>query len=552
MKKIWLESYPQHVAEQIDIGDLTSILDLWDSSCKRFPNSPAFSNFGCSLTFAEADALVANFAAWLQAQDSLQAGDRVAIMMPNLLQYPVALLGALRAGMVVVNVNPLYTARELQHQLSDSGAKAIVVLEHFAATVAEVLDKTDVQIVLSTEVGDFLKPLKGALINFVLRRVKKVIKPWHIPRARRFKSVVQSAAGLPRAQADLQLDSLAFLQYTGGTTGLAKGAMLSHRNIVSNVLQAKSYVGNALQDGQEVAITALPLYHIFSLTANLFYISSIGGLNVLITNPRDFPAFVKELKNWQFSFITGVNTLFNALLNTPGFAELDFSKLKVSLGGGMAVTQNVADRWQQVTSHTLVEAYGLTETSPAVCINPTTLEAYNGAIGLPLSSTDIKIIDNDGKELGVNEEGELCVSGPQVMQGYWQREPETKQAFTADGYFKTGDYATINEQGFVYILDRKKDMVNVSGFNVYPNEIENVVSKLAGVGECAAIGMADSDSGERVKLFVVRSDANLQQDAVSDYCKKNLTSYKCPKEIVFVEELPKTNVGKILRRALRD
>ena len=552
MEKIWLKSYPEHVPENIDLGNIQSIMDLWDNSCRNYPNSPAFANFGHTLSFAETDALVADFAAWLQAQSELAAGDRIAIMMPNLLQYPIALLGALRAGLVVVNVNPLYTARELKHQLKDSGAKAIVVLEHFAATVQEVLPDTDVKIVLTTEVGDMLKPLKGALINFVLRKVKKMIKPWHIAQAQKFKSALQQGASQPRAQAALKLEDLAFLQYTGGTTGLSKGAMLSHSNIVSNVLQAKAYVGNSLQDGKEVAITALPLYHIFSLTANLFYISSIGGLNVLITNPREFAAFVKELKKWPFSFITGVNTLFNALLNTEGFNEVDFSNLKVSLGGGMAVTQGVADRWQQTTGHVLLEAYGLTETSPAVCINPTSLQSYNGAIGLPISSTDIQILGEQEKELGIGEEGELCVKGPQVMSGYWQRDEENKQAFSKAGYFKTGDYAAVDKQGFVRILDRKKDMINVSGFNVYPNEVENIVSTMDGINECAAIGVPDDASGEKVKLFVVRSNPDLSEAAILDFCAQNLTNYKRPKVIAFVDDLPKTNVGKILRRELRD
>ena len=552
MEKIWLKSYPEHVPENIDLGNIQSIMDLWDNSCRNYPNSPAFANFGHTLSFAEIDALVADFAAWLQAQSELAAGDRIAIMMPNLLQYPIALLGALRAGLVVVNVNPLYTARELKHQLKDSGAKAIVVLEHFAATVQEVLTDTDVKIVLTTEVGDMLKPLKGALINFVLRKVKKMIKPWHIAHAQKFKAALQRGASQPRAAAELKLEDLAFLQYTGGTTGLSKGAMLSHSNIVSNVLQAKAYVGNSLQDGKEVAITALPLYHIFSLTANLFYISSIGGLNVLITNPREFAAFVKELKKWPFSFITGVNTLFNALLNTEGFNQVDFSNLKVSLGGGMAVTQGVADRWQQTTGHVLLEAYGLTETSPAVCINPTSLQSYNGAIGLPISSTDIQILGEQEKELGVGEEGELCVKGPQVMSGYWQRDEENKQAFSKSGYFRTGDYAAVDEQGFVRILDRKKDMINVSGFNVYPNEVENIVSTMDGINECAAIGVPDDASGEKVKLFVVRSNPDLSEAAILDFCAQNLTNYKRPKVIAFVDDLPKTNVGKILRRELRD
>ena len=552
MEKIWLKSYPEHVPENIDLGNIQSIMDLWDNSCRNYPNSPAFANFGHTLSFAETDALVADFAAWLQAQSELAAGDRIAIMMPNLLQYPIALLGALRAGLVVVNVNPLYTARELKHQLKDSGAKAIVVLEHFAATVQEVLADTDVKIVLTTEVGDMLKPLKGALINFVLRKVKKMIKPWHIAHAQKFKAALQQGASQPRAAAALKLEDLAFLQYTGGTTGLSKGAMLSHSNIVSNVLQAKAYVGNSLQDGKEVAITALPLYHIFSLTANLFYISSIGGLNVLITNPREFAAFVKELKKWPFSFITGVNTLFNALLNTEGFNQVDFSNLKVSLGGGMAVTQGVADRWQKTTGHVLLEAYGLTETSPAVCINPTSLQNYNGAIGLPISSTDIQILGEQEQELGVGEEGELCVKGPQVMSGYWQRDEENKQAFSKGGYFKTGDYAAVDEYGFVRILDRKKDMINVSGFNVYPNEVENIVSTMDGINECAAIGVPDDASGEKVKLFVVRSNPDLSEAAILDFCAQNLTNYKRPKVIAFVDDLPKTNVGKILRRELRD
>ena len=552
MEKIWLSSYPEHVPEHIDLDGLQSILDLWDKSCARFGASPAFSNLGHSLTYAQVDKMSQDFAAWLQADPALEAGDRVAIMMPNLLQYPIALLGVLRAGMVVVNVNPLYTARELEHQLSDSGAKAIVILEHYAAVLEKVLPNTSVKTVLTTQVGDLLKPLKALIVNFVLRRVKKMIPAWNIPQAQKFSAAIAGGGALPRAQAERGLEKLAFLQYTGGTTGVSKGAMLSHGNIVANVMQAKAAVGNRLNEGSEIAITALPLYHIFSLTANMFYISAIGGLNVLITNPRDFPAFVKELQNWQFTFITGVNTLFNALLNTPGFEQVDCSKLKIALGGGMAVTQAVADRWKQATGVTLLEAYGLTETSPAVCINPTSLADYNGAIGLPVPSTDIKIIAEDGSEVGLDAEGELCVHGPQVTSGYWQREADTKAAFTDDGFFKTGDYASIDAQGFVRILDRKKDMIVVSGFNVYPNEVENVVGNVAGVLECAAIGVADGDSGERVRLYVVRSDPRLTEQAIMEHCQENLTNYKRPKEIIFRDELPKTNVGKILRRELRD
>ena len=548
----WLQSYPQGVPAEIDPDQYRSISAVFASSVSRYGDRPAYSNFGKALTYAEVDALSAQFAAYLLGELGLKKGDRVAIMMPNCLQYPIATFGVLRAGMTVVNVNPLYTARELKHQLVDAGASAIVVVDNFGHTVQEVLAETPLKQVITTGLGDMIGFPKGAIVNFVLKYVKKMVPDYDIPGSVRFREALAIGKRHALPQVDIDPGDIAFLQYTGGTTGVAKGAMLTHRNLVANMQQASAWLGaNQLERGKEVIITALPLYHIFALTANGLVFMELGGLNHLITNPRDMPGFVKELKGTRFTAITGVNTLFNGLLNTPGFDEIDFSSLKVTLGGGMAVQRAVAERWKKVTGVTLVEAYGLTETSPAACINPLDIQEFNGSIGLPIPSTDVCVKDDDGNILPHGDVGELCVKGPQVMKGYWQRPEETAQVIDADGWLHTGDMARIEPSGFVYIVDRKKDMILVSGFNVYPNEVEDVVAAMPGVLEVAAIGVPDERSGEAVKLFVVRKDPSLTAEQIKAYCRETLTGYKQPRQIEFRTELPKTNVGKILRKELR-
>ncbi|ASJ76683.1 AMP-binding protein [Granulosicoccus antarcticus] len=553
MEKPWLQSYPPGVPEDIDTHAYASVVDIFTESTQRFAERPAFQNMGKSITYQELDQLTQQFASWCQHEAGLQKGDRIAIMMPNLLQYPVIVFGALRAGLVVVNTNPLYTERELEHQLKDSGAKAIVVVEAFAHTLAEVIDKTEVKTVVLTRFGDMLGFPKSLLVNFVIKYVKKMVPPFSLPGAHHMKDVLAKGASLPPAVAELEQDDLAFLQYTGGTTGVAKGAMLTHRNMVCNIQQAWTWINAIKQkEGHEVIITALPLYHIFALTANCLTYMKMGALNLLITNPRDMPGFVKELGKHPFTAITGVNTLFNALMNTPGFDKIDFSHLKLTLGGGMAVQKSVADRWKEITGITLIEAYGLTETSPAACINPMDLEEYNDSIGLPLSSTEASIRDTDNKEVPMGETGELCIRGPQVMKGYWQRPKETAEAVDSEGWLHTGDVAIMNEKGFFKIVDRLKDMILVSGFNVYPNEIEAVLSAHPGILEVGAIGIPDEHSGEIVKVVIVRKDPALTEADIKAYCKEELTGYKRPKVIQFVDDLPKTNVGKILRRELRE
>jgi len=549
----WLQSYPQGVPAEIDPDKYRSIPEVFAASVAEFGQRPAYRNFGRTLTYAEVDALSTQFAAYLLGELGLKKGDRVAIMMPNCLQYPIATFAILRAGMTVVNVNPLYTARELRHQLVDSGAAAIVVVDNFGHTVQEVLADTPLRQVITTGLGDLIGFPKGAIVNFVLKHVKKMVPDYDIPGAVRFREALAIGRRHPLPQVDIDPGDIAFLQYTGGTTGVAKGAMLTHRNLVANMQQASAWLShNDLERGNEVIITALPLYHIFALTANGLVFMELGGLNHLITNPRDMAGFVKELKGARFTAITGVNTLFNGLLNTPGFDQVDFSALKFTLGGGMAVQRAVAERWKQVTGVTLVEAYGLTETSPAACINPLDLKEFNGSIGLPIPSTDVCVKDDDGNVLPRGEIGELCVKGPQVMKGYWQRPEETAKAIDADGWLHTGDMARIDERGFVYIVDRKKDMILVSGFNVYPNEIEDVVAAMPGVLEVAAVGVPDERSGEAVKLFVVRKDPALTAEQIKAHCREALTGYKQPRYIEFRNELPKSNVGKILRKELRD
>ncbi len=551
MNKPWLLHYPKGVPAEIDLGEFSSILEIFDSSCRSYAGRVAFSNFKTTLTYAELDRQTRDFAAFLQHR-GLRKGDRIALMMPNILQYPVALFGALRAGLVVVNTNPMYTARELKHQLLDSGARAIVIVENFAHVLQEVRDQVPLDCILTTRVGDLLKFPRGLVVNFVLKYLKKAIPQWTLPGSLSFSKALDQGRKLPLEPVRLGFEDIAFLQYTGGTTGVAKGAMLTHRNMVANMLQSKAWLTSSdIGDDGEIIITALPLYHIFALTANCLVFMALGGCNVLVTNPRDMPGFVKELSENRFTMITGVNTLFNGLLNTPGFSELDFSGLKGALGGGMAVQRAVAERWKQVTGRPLIEAYGLTETSPAACMNPLDLEEFTGSIGMPISSTECAIMDDAGALLPVGQTGELVVRGPQVMKGYWQRPEETAKVITADGWLRTGDIAEMDERGYFRIVDRKKDMILVSGFNVFPNEIEDVLAMHPKVQEVAAIGLPDEKSGESVKVFIVPKDHSLTVNEVQEFAAEQLTGYKRPRHVEFCEELPKSNVGKILRRELR-
>ncbi|PWQ93466.1 AMP-binding protein [Leucothrix arctica] len=551
MEKIWLESYPEHINAEIDVNEYSSLNEVLEISVKKFATRPAYENLGKVLSYGELDELTKQFASYTTNVLGLKKGDAIAIMLPNLLQYPIALFGALRAGLIVVNTNPLYTDRELEHQLKDSGAKAIVILENFAHTLASVVDKTDVKHIITTQVADIVDFPKSLLINSIVKYVKKMVPSFNLPTAVKFKEALSQGKQHTFTPVEVSHDDIAFLQYTGGTTGVAKGAALTHRNMIANLLQAHSWASEDLNEGVELVVTALPLYHIFALTANALFTMKLGAHALLITNPRDMPGFVKTLKGRRFSYITGVNTLFNGLVHTPGFDQLDFSNLKLSLGGGMAVQRYVAEEWKRITGCTLVEAYGLTETAPAVTINPVKLAKFNGAIGLPLPSTDVSIRDADGNELGINEPGELCVKGPQVMLEYWNRPDETANVLSKDGWLKTGDVAEINEQGFLKIVDRLKDLIIVSGFNVYPNEIEDVVTLHPKVLEAGVVGVVDDKSGEAVKLFVVKGDESLTEDELRAYCREELTGYKRPRHIEFIDELPKSNVGKILRRELR-
>ncbi|MBF2053988.1 MAG: long-chain-fatty-acid--CoA ligase [Candidatus Sericytochromatia bacterium] len=552
MEKIWLKSYPNDVAHTIDPDSLSSINEIFETSFKKFRERPAFSNMGTSLTYGQIDQLSQAFAAYLQHELGLVKGDRVAIMSPNILQYPVCLFGILRAGLVVVNVNPLYTSRELEHQLKDSGAKAIVIVENFCHVLESVLSKTQVQHVITTQLGDLLKFPKALIVNLAVKHLKKMVPAWRIPKAVSLKDALAKGQGKTLKPVDIKRSDIAFLQYTGGTTGVSKGAVLTHRNMIANMLQAREWIRTKITEGKEVIITPLPLYHIFSLTANCFIYGSLGAENVLITNPRDIPGFVKELAKVRFTTFTGVNTLFNGLLNHPDFAKLDFSSFRLSLGGGMAVQRPVAERWKKVTGVTLLEAYGLTETAPAACINPLTETEYNGTIGLPVPSTEISIRNDDGEEMPLGEPGEIWIRGPQVMQGYWNQPEETANVLTEDGWFKSGDIGYMDERGYTTIVDRKKDMILVSGFNVYPNEIEEVVVQHDKVLEAAAVGIPDEKSGEVVKIYVVKKDASLTEEEILTHCREHLTGYKVPKAVAFRDELPKTNVGKILRRALKE
>jgi long-chain acyl-CoA synthetase len=550
--RYWTNTYPAGVPADIDPQQIRSVAHLAEESFTRYADRVAFIQMGRALTYGDLDTQTRAFGAWLQQHTGLKRGGRVAIMMPNLLQYPIALFGVLRAGGTVVNTNPLYTARELEHQLKDSGAETVVILENFAHVLQEVIGRTQVKHVVVTSVGELLGFPKGAIVDFVVRTVRKQVPAWSLPGHHRFSDVLAAGARHALRQIDLDHDDLAFLQYTGGTTGVSKGAMLSHGNIAANVLQSTAWTEPAWpRDQAGIAITALPLYHIFALTGNCILFLRTGWTNVLITNPRDFPGFVKELKKHRFTFISGVNTLFNALLHTPGFETVDFSALRCTLGGGMAVQRAVAERWKEVTGCILTQAWGLTETSPAACINPIT-EEFNDSIGLPISSTEIGIADDDGNMLPIGQSGEICVRGPQVMKGYWNRPEETAKVMLPDGWLRTGDIGRMDERGFVYIEDRKKDMINVSGFNVYPNEVESVAVTHPGVLEAAAVAQPSEHSGEAVVLFVVRKDPALTEQDVIEHCRTSLTGYKMPKHVYFKNELPKTNVGKILRRELRD
>ncbi|MBE0153150.1 long-chain-fatty-acid--CoA ligase FadD [Serratia fonticola] len=551
MEKVWLKRYPADVPAEIDADQYTSLIEMFENAVARYADQPAFINMGEVMTFRKLEERSRAFAAYLQNELGLKKGDRVALMMPNLLQYPIALFGILRAGMVVVNVNPLYTPRELEHQLNDSGASAIVIVSNFAHTLEKVVFKTQVKHVILTRMGDQLSAAKGTLVNFVVKYIKRLVPKYDLPDAISFRSALQRGRRLQYVKPDIINTDLAFLQYTGGTTGVAKGAMLTHRNMQANLVQAKAAYVPLLREGQELVVTALPLYHIFALTVNCLLFIELGGRSLLITNPRDIPGLVKELAKYPFSAMTGVNTLFNALLNNEDFQKLDFSTLRLSVGGGMSVQRSVAEKWEKLTVHHLLEGYGLTECSPLVAGNPHDLKHYSGSIGLPVPSTDIRLVDDDGKDVPLGQPGELWVKGPQVMLGYWQR-PEATDEVLRDGWLATGDVVTVDDEGFIRIVDRKKDMILVSGFNVYPNEIEEVVSQHPKVLECAAIGVPSDASGEAVKICVVKKDGSLTKEELLTHCRRHLTGYKVPKIVEFRDELPKSNVGKILRRELRD
>jgi long-chain acyl-CoA synthetase len=551
MEKIWLKSYPEGVPAEIDISQYSSVTHLLEESFRKYAGAKAYVCMDKFLTYAEVDQMSRKFGAWLQGK-GLKPGARVAIMLPNVLQYPVAMAGILRAGYTVVNVNPLYTPRELEHQLKDSGAEAIIVLENFATTVQQVLHETPVKHVIVATMGDLLGGVKGAIVNLVVRHVKKMVPAFSLPAAVSFKQVLAEGSRLTLNPAKVGHDDIAFLQYTGGTTGVSKGAVLLHRNVIANVLQNEAWLHMGPQQEQVVFVCALPLYHIYSLTISAFMGMRLGGLNVLVPNPRDIPGFVKELSKYRVTVFPAVNTLYNALLNNPDFSKLDFSSYKVCNGGGMAVQQAVADKWLKVTGTPIIEGYGLSETSPVATANRVDIHEFTGTIGLPIPSTDVCILDDDGKPVPLGQPGEIGIRGPQVMAGYWLRPDETAKSMTADGFFKTGDIGIMDERGYTRIVDRKKDMIIVSGFNVYPNEVEGVVAAHPGVLECACIGVPDKNSGEAVKLFVVRKDPSLTAESLMEFCKTELTAYKKPKYIEFRDDLPKTNVGKILRRQLRD
>ena len=555
MEKIWIRSYPAGVPAEIDYTRYRSLVQLMDEAFTQYASRKAYACMGKFITYAEVDSLSKQLGAWLQSQ-GLQRGARVAIMMPNVLQYPIALAAVLRAGYIVVNVNPLYTPRELEHQLNDSGAEAIIILENFAHTLEKVIARTHVKTVVLASMGEMLGAAKGLLVNFVVRNVKKMVPDFSLPNAVRFSAALREGASMRLQPVSLGHDDIAFLQYTGGTTGLSKGAMLSHRNVIANLLQNEAWLQPAMDKPPKVDslvfVCALPLYHIFALTVCCLMGTRVGGMNILIPNPRDIPGLVKELSKHRFNMLPAVNTLYNALLNHPDFAKLDFSSLKLCNGGGMAVQKAVNDRWRAVTGKSIIEGYGLSETAPVATANPADADEFTGTIGLPIPSTDIAILDDDGNELPLGQAGEIAIRGPQVMEGYWEKPEETARVMTREGYFRSGDIGVMDERGYVSIVDRKKDMVLVSGFNVYPNEVEGIVAMHPGVLECAVVGVPDEQTGEAVKLFVVKRDASLTAEQIMEFCQSQLTAYKRPKQIEFRSELPKTNVGKILRRELRD
>jgi long-chain acyl-CoA synthetase len=546
----WLKSYPSFVPHSINLDGYNNIVDIYEEGIKKYGNKVAFKNMDVEMTFNQLADHVNAFTWYLQNKTNLKKGDRIALQMPNLLQFPVAIFACLKAGLTLVNTNPLYTAEEMRHQYKDSGVKAIVILENFACNLEKILDDTQIETVITTTIGDMLGGLKGGITNFVVRKVKKMVPPFSLPNAIPFKQCLKDGAGKTPEPVDIKWEDLAFLQYTGGTTGVSKGAMLTHGNLCSNVQQVEAWVDELFTEGNEVIITALPLYHIFALTANLIVFYRYGTKNILVTNPRDMKAFCKDLKKNPFSVITGVNTLFNGLLNQESFRSLDFSNLRLALGGGMAVQDAVADRWEKVTGSSLLEAYGLSETSPAATINPVDGSHQRGTIGLPMPNTDIKILDDDGNEVPIGEPGEIAIKGPQVMKGYWNREEETKKCFRGE-YFLTGDIGLMQEDGFFRIVDRKKEMINVSGFNVYPNDVEKCISENDKVLEVGVRGEKTESGSEFVKAFIVKKDDSLTEEEVIAFCKEKLTNYKVPKEVVFRDELPKSNVGKILRRLLK-
>ena len=552
MEKLWLNSYEQGVNAEIDITQYSSISDVFRQSVEKFAHQPAFQNMGKTLTYAEVGKLAENFASYLQNVLKLPRGERVAIMLPNLLQYPIALFGILQAGLVAVNTNPLYTPRELEHQLKDSGATTIIVLENFANTLELVLPRTQIKHVIVASVGEMFGFFKGTLMNFVLRKIKKMVPEYRISGAIPFQTTLKEGAAHTFRPVTLTREDTALLQYTGGTTGVAKGAVLSHGNICANMLQAKEWIKNQLREGKETVIAALPLYHIFALTVNLMIFTNAGSKIILITNPRDMKGFIGELKKERISVFIGVNTLFNGMVNQPDFATVDFSNLRLTLGGGMATQKAVAEKWKKITGTPIVEAYGLTEASPGVCCNPLNIETYSGGIGLPVPSTEVELRDADGNEVGIGQPGELWVRGPQVMKGYWNRPEETAKTIDARGFLETGDIAVMDEKGWLKLVDRKKDLIVVSGFNVYPNEIEEVVSHNDKVMEVACIGVPNEKTGEALKVFVVKKDPSLTKEELIEFCRTELTAYKVPKDIEFRDELPKSNVGKILRRELRE
>jgi long-chain acyl-CoA synthetase len=553
--KPWLKSYPEGVAHEIGELEHSSIGDLLEAACSSYAERPAYTCMGRMITYAQMRGFSDRIGSWLQVK-GLQKGDRVAIMMPNVLQYPVVMMGVLRAGYTVVNVNPLYTPRELEHQLKDSGARAIFILENFASTLEQCISKTAVEHVVVTSMGDLLGTVKGWIVNLVVRKVRKMVPEWSLAGHHAFHQVLEEGASTRLADPGVTHDDNAFLQYTGGTTGVSKGATLSHGNILSNIQQNRQWLDVAFRRKQEpeqlVYICALPLYHIFALTINAMIGADKGAHNILIPNPRDIPGFVKELSKYEFHVFPGLNTLFNALLNNDDFRKLNFQPLALTIGGGMAIQQPVAERWKKLTGCPISEGYGLSETSPVATTNRLDIDDFTGTVGLPIPSTDVAIRDDDGKDVPIGEIGEICIRGPQVMKGYWNRPQETENAIWPDGYFKSGDLGFMDEQGYVKIVDRKKDMILVSGFNVFPNEIEEVAASHEGIVEAAAIGVPDEKSGEVVKLFVVRKEPSLTEQEVKDWCAKGLTNYKRPKYVEFRDELPKTNVGKILRRQLRD